>query len=183
MLELAPPGDGGAVLEVAIGTGAQLVELGRRNPSGRTVGVELSQGMLKQARRRLAGAGLGQRVELVQAGALELPFEDRSFDLLANSYMLDLLPRGDIPRALAEFHRLRKPGGRIALSNMTPGERRRHRVWDALYARGLNLTANCRAVLAAPVLTELGFEDIRREYVSQCGFPTELVTATKPYDR
>jgi sugar phosphate isomerase/epimerase len=43
---LAAVRDGGAVLEVAIGTGAQLVAMARRNPSGRTVGIELADGML-----------------------------------------------------------------------------------------------------------------------------------------
>jgi ubiquinone/menaquinone biosynthesis C-methylase UbiE len=180
VLELAAPRDGEAVLEVAIGTGAQLVELARQNASGRTAGVELSEGMLEQARTRLADAGLEERVELARASALELPFEDQSFDLLVNSYMLDLLPRADIQRALAEFRRVLRAGGRIVLSNMTVGERRRHRVWDALYARGINLTANCRGVLAAPALEELGFEDVQRSYISQLCFPTELVTATKP---
>ena len=180
VLELAAPRDGEAVLEVAVGTGAQVAELARRNASGRTVGVELSEGMLKQTRKRLSAAGLEDRVELVRASALELPFEDRSFDLVVNAYMLDLLPRDEIPRALAEFHRLLRPGGRLVLSNMTIGERRRHRFWDALYARGLNLTANCRGVLAAPVLEELGFADVRREYVSQACFPTEVVVGLRP---
>ncbi|MGH2984247.1 MAG: class I SAM-dependent methyltransferase [Solirubrobacterales bacterium] len=183
VLELAAPHDREAVLEVAIGTGAQLVELARRSPSGRVVGVELADGMLAQARKRLAAAGAGGQVELVRANALELPFGDRSFDLLVNSYMLDLLPRDDIPRALAEFRRVMRAGGRIVLSNMTVGERPSHRVWDALYARGVNLTANCRGVLAVPVLEELGFEGVRREYTSQFGFPTEIVTANKPDDR
>jgi hypothetical protein len=53
-------------------------------------------------------------------------------------------------------------------------------VWDSLYARGVNLTANCRGVLAAPVLAELGFCEIRREYMAQMLFPTEIVTAGKP---
>lgn len=180
VLELAAPRDGEAVLEVATGAGAQLVELAQQNPSGETVGIEPADGMLTQARKRLAAAGIEQRVELLRAGALELPFEDQSFDLVVNSYMLDLLPRDDIPRALREFGRVLRPGGRIVLSNMTIGERRRHRIWDALYARGVNLTANCRGVLAAPVLEELGFEDVRREYTSQLGFPTEIVTAKKP---
>ena len=180
VLELAAPRDGEVVLEVAVGTGAQLVELARRNLSGRTVGVELSEGMLKQARRRVADARLGERTDLVQADALDSPFEDQSFDLLVNAYTLDLLPRSDIPVALAEFLRLLRPGGRLVLSNMTVGESRRHRVWDALYSRGLNLTANCRGVLAVPVLEEIGFVRLRREYMSQFGFPTEIVYAEKP---
>lgn len=180
VLELAAVRDGEDVLEVATGTGAQLVELALRNPSGRTVGVELADGMLAQTRKRLAASGIQARVEMLQASALELPLEDESFDLVVNGYMLDLMPRADIPRALAEFKRVLRPGGRLALSNMTKGKRRHHRLWDELYARGINITANCRGVLAAPVLGELGFVDVRREYMAQAGFPTEVVTARRP---
>jgi demethylmenaquinone methyltransferase/2-methoxy-6-polyprenyl-1,4-benzoquinol methylase len=180
VLELAAVRAGEDVLEVATGTGAQLVELALRNPSGRTVGVELAGGMLAQTRKRLAAAGLEARVEVLQASALELPLKDESFDLVVNGYMLDLLPRDDIPGALAEFKRVLRADGRLVLSNMTKGERRGHRLWDALYARGINLTANCRGVLAAPVLHELGFTGVRREYMAQAGFPTEIVTARKP---
>ncbi len=179
VLELANVRDGEDILEVATGTGAQLVSLARRNPSGRTAGAELADGMLAQTRKRLRAAGLTS-VELVRGDALRLPFDDDSFDLLVNAYMLDLLAREDIVRALAEFKRVVRPGGRLVLSNMTKGELRRHRVWDSLYARGVNLTANCRGVLAAPVLAELGFCEIRREYMAQMLFPTEIVTAGKP---
>ena len=181
VLELAEVRDGDAILEVACGTGAQLVALARRNPSGRTVGVELAEGMLAQIRKRLHKSGL-DAVELICGNALELPLEDQSFDLLVNGYMLDLLARDDISRALAEFKRVLRPGGRLVLSNMTKGERRRDRIWDSLYSHGLNLTANCRGVLATPALAELGFVNIDREYITQMLFPTELVTARRPPD-
>ena len=178
VLELAAPRRDDDVLEVATGTGVQLVRLAQASPEGRTVGVEPSAGMLRQTRRRLLAAGLN-RVETLAASALDLPLPDESFDLMVNGYMLDLLPRDDIPRALSEFKRVLRPGGRAVLSNMTLGERRRHRVWDWAYAHGVVLTANCRGVLAAPVLAELGFADVRREYLAQMTFPTEIVTARK----
>ena len=180
VLELVDVRDGESILEVATGTGAQLVALARRNPSGRTAGVELADGMLAKTRQVLAREGLDGQVDLHQADALRLPFGDAEFDLLTNGYMLDLLPRDDIPRAVTEFHRVLRPGGRLVLSNMTKGERPQHRFWDWLYARGVNLTANCRGVLAAPVLADLGFQDIRREYMFQMLFPTEIVWARKP---
>jgi demethylmenaquinone methyltransferase/2-methoxy-6-polyprenyl-1,4-benzoquinol methylase len=179
VLELVGVRDGEDVLEVATGTGVQLVELARRNPSGRTAGVELAPGMVEATRARLRQAGL-EGVAVHEADALDLPLPEQSVDLLVNGYMLDLLLRDDIPRALAEFKRVLRPGGRLVLSNMTLGEQRRHRLWDALYARGINLTANCRGVLAVPVLRELGFGDLRREYLAQLGFPTEIVTASRP---
>jgi ubiquinone/menaquinone biosynthesis C-methylase UbiE len=178
VLELAAPKSGEDVLEVATGTGVQLAGLARLNPQGRTVGVELADGMLRRTRARLRSAGLNQ-VGVLPGDARALPFPEDSFDLVVNSYMLDLLPREDIPLVLGEFHRVLKSGGRLVLSNMTKGEARHHRVWDALYARGLVLTANCRGVLAAPALQALGFEQIRREYMVQMSFPTEVVTARK----
>jgi len=179
VLELASVRPGEDVLEVATGTGVQLVRLAGANPGGRTVGVEISEGMLAQTRRRLEHAGLAGEVEVIEGSALELPIADESFDLLVNGYMLDLLPLDDIPRALAEFKRVLRPGGRLVLSNMTKGERRRHRIWDWAYERGVVVTANCRGVLAAPVLRELNFGGVSRQYVSQMLFPTEIVTAHK----
>jgi demethylmenaquinone methyltransferase/2-methoxy-6-polyprenyl-1,4-benzoquinol methylase len=179
VMELAAIRPGEDVLEVASGTGAQLVRLASANAGGRTVGVEPSQGMRAQARGRIDDAGLADGVEVIDASALDLPFADQSFDLLVNGYMLDLLPRDEIPRALSEFKRVLRPGGRLVLSNMTKGERRLERIWDWLYARGIVLTANCRGVLAAPVLRELGFARVHREYLAQTTFPTEIVTANK----
>jgi ubiquinone/menaquinone biosynthesis C-methylase UbiE len=179
VLELASVRPGEDVLEVATGTGVQLVRLAGANLGGRTVGVEISEGMLAQTRRRLEDAGLAEEVEVIEGSALELPIADESFDLIVNGYMLDLLPRDDIPRALAEFRRVLRPRGRLVLSNMTKGERRVHRIWDWAYERGFVVTANCRGVLAAPVLRELDFTGISREYLSQMLFPTEIVTAHK----
>ena len=180
VLELAAPAEGESVLEVAAGTGVQLCALASRNRSGRTVGIELSGAMLEQARRRLDSGGLADRVELLKADAMDLPFEDGSFDLVTNAYMLDLLPREQIPIALSQMKRVLRPGGRLVLSNMTRAEKARHGLWDWLYAHGLGVTANCRGVLAVPVLEELGFTGIRREYLSQMMFPTEIVSAEKP---
>ncbi len=154
----------GRVLDLGCGAGHSLDLLAPRE----SVGVD-----------RKPAALAGQPRQTVVADMRDLPFEDGSFDLVVNGYMLDLLPKDDIPRALAEFRRVLRPGGRLVLSNMTKGERRRERVWDWLYERGINLTANCRGVLAAPVLRELGFAGVRREYLAQMGFPTEIVTARK----
>jgi ubiquinone/menaquinone biosynthesis C-methylase UbiE len=104
-------------------------------------------------------------VEVHQGDARHLPLDDAAFDLVTSEYMLNLMPHVDIVRAVFEFHRVLKPGGRLIVTNMTQGVERHHRIWDALYARGIDIYVNCRGVLAAPVLEQAGFTDIRREYM------------------
>ncbi len=179
VLELARVQDGESVLEVATGTGVQLVALGQRNRLGRTVGVDFAPGMVRRTRRRLRSARL-QGVELVHGDARRLPFDDATFDLVTNEYMLNLMPHADIRVALAEFQRVLKPGGRLVVSNMTKGERPQEQIWDALYAGGIDVFVNCRGVLAEPLLRELGFQEIEREFMVPMLFPTEIVVARKP---
>jgi ubiquinone/menaquinone biosynthesis C-methylase UbiE len=99
---------------------------------------------------------------------------------VTNEYMLNLMPHADMRAALAEFHRVLKPGGLLVVTNMTKGEAPQERIWDALYARGIDLFVNCRGVLAAPLLQELGFAGIEREFMAPMLFPTEIVRARKP---
>src|SRR5262245_48527929 len=57
-METAAIRDGEAILEVAVGTGVVFRELLRRNPSGKTVGVDLTPEMLRRARRKAERTGV-----------------------------------------------------------------------------------------------------------------------------
>jgi demethylmenaquinone methyltransferase/2-methoxy-6-polyprenyl-1,4-benzoquinol methylase len=99
------PPDGGHVLDVATGTGLVAALLLRRG--FRVTGVDQSPGMLERARRRFGG-----RVELVEASADSLPFEDASFDHMTSTYLLRYV---DDPGAtLRELARVVRPGGTLA---------------------------------------------------------------------
>lgn len=83
---------GEKVLEVAVGPGATFVEILRRvGRGGEAVGVDLSPRMLDRTRRRALRAGW-RKVGVQEADARRLPFPDGAFDVLFNSYMLDLIP-------------------------------------------------------------------------------------------
>ena len=168
-----------AVLEVGIGAGSQLAALASANRSGRTVGVDLADGMLRETRRRLTAAGMTD-AELLRADACELPFADDEFDVVTSAYVLDILPWNDIRRALTEFRRVLRPGGRLVLCHGTPGERGWHRVGDHLYGSGLPLTGNCRGIRLTTLLTDGGFEAITREYSVQFLLPSEILAARVP---
>ena len=174
-VQIASPRDGEALLEVAVGTGLAFADLAGANLHGRNVGVDLSPGMLARARARVDRLGLS--AELLLADAHALPFPDRSFDLLANSYMFDLLPERDFGPVLAEFRRVLAPGGRLVLVNMGRGERLRDRFYEWLYARTPRLMGGCRGVALSAHVESTGFREVHRETLTQFGFPTEILSA------
>ena len=182
VLELCDLRDGEAVLEVGVGAGTQLLQLASANPAGRTVGIDLAEGMLAEARRRTGAAGVAG-VQLLAADARALAFEDDSFDLVTSAYVLDILPEPEIRQALAELARVLRPGGRMVLCHVTLAERRAHRLPELLYGSGLPLTGNCRGILLAPALRDFGFAEIHREYGAQMLLPSEILFARLPGSR
>jgi demethylmenaquinone methyltransferase / 2-methoxy-6-polyprenyl-1,4-benzoquinol methylase len=124
------PRDGGHVLDVATGTGLVPAEL---VPRGFTVtGVDQSAHMLERARARF-----GTRVQLVEASAESLPFEDASFDHLTFTYLLRYV--GDPAATLREVARVVRPGGVVAsLEFGVPGGLARP-AWELYVRAGLPL--------------------------------------------
>lgn len=116
----------GVILDVASGTAGVALRLAAAeasngvpsaaDPQGRggikVVGVDLTEQMLRQGLRRVAAAGLGDRVALVAGRAEQLPFPDGYFDALTFTYLLRYVQN---PQAtLTELARVLKPGGTMA---------------------------------------------------------------------
>jgi SAM-dependent methyltransferase len=101
---VAPP-PGARLLEVGCGSAALWrANLDRIDPSWSLTLTDLSPGMIESAR-----ASLGDRAEYVVADAQDLPFADRSFDVVVANHMLYHVP--DRPKALAEIARVLARGG------------------------------------------------------------------------
>ena len=178
-LELADIRNGEAVLEVAVGTGLAFERILKSNPSGRNEGIDLTDAMLIRAERRAAKLSL-HNYRLGIGDAYELEFPDDSFDVLINNYMFDLVPQQDFLTVLEEFKRVLRPGGRLAMVNMSQGERWYNGIWERIYGINPALLGGCRGVTLLPQLRECGFMEIRREYISQLTFPSEVVIARAP---
>lgn len=97
------------VLEVGTGTAQMWLRNRNRIPSGwRIVLSDFSDGILRDGLAALAP--IARRFEALQLDAQVLSFEDAAFDAIVANHMLYHVP--DVPRALAEFRRVLKPGGR-----------------------------------------------------------------------
>ncbi len=184
-IRLAAIRAGQHVLEVACGTGRATVDLAQAvGDTGHVEALDLSDAMLEQARRKLAQAGLGDRVHFAPGDARRLPYPDGAFDLLYNGYMFDLIPLDGFAPILGEFFRVLKPGGTMVLVNMSKPDARTT-LFERIYARGWAVMP-CRPVLMSPYLERAGFVDVRRQYRPTRGFPVswlwgqEIVTAHKP---
>jgi phosphatidylethanolamine/phosphatidyl-N-methylethanolamine N-methyltransferase len=126
---------GGRILEVGVGTGISLPDYSRAN---RIFGVDISEGMLKKARERVAELGLTQVEGLAVMDAHRLDFPDNSFDVVVAQYVISAVH--DPEATLDEFIRVLRPGGEIIiLSRISAEDGLRHKIehWVAPVARRL----------------------------------------------
>jgi demethylmenaquinone methyltransferase/2-methoxy-6-polyprenyl-1,4-benzoquinol methylase len=130
-------GPGGTVLDVASGTAAVAIEVARRHGC-KVVAIDQSAEMLAEGRRRVEAAGLGERIELREGRAEDLPFEDACFDGLTFTYLLRYV---DDPAAtMRELARVVRPGGRVAMLEFSVPSRALPRAaWEGYVRLGLPL--------------------------------------------
>lgn len=177
-LEMAAIQNGEKILEVALGTGLNFVEILKRNPHGWVDGIDVSRKMIERAKKRISKTGQ-KNYMLHLCDCRHIPFEDGTFEVLMTQYLLDILPVEDFIPILLEFKRVLKSGGRIVVANMTKGEKWLNQIYEKIYKLKPPLLAGCRGVMAQPFLEEIGFRVVRREFISQFGFPSEVVKGIK----
>ena len=180
-IDLASIQNGERILEVALGTGLSFVEILRRNPLGQVDGIDVSMRMIEKTQKRAARTG-SRNYTLLRCDCRHLPFEDATFDIVINQYLLDILPVEDFVPILSEFKRVLREGGRIVLANTTKGEKWVNTIYERLYKLNPPLVAGSRGVLAKPFLEKIGFKGVHREFFSQLGFPSEVVLGIKDSD-
>lgn len=122
---------GGDLLDVPCGFGRHSVPLGRAGY--RVVGVDRSESLLAEARRRAGGE---RWPDLKRADYRQLPFADGSFDAAVNLFTsLGYLGDEEDIKVLAEIRRVLRPGGRLVVETMHRDvlvRRFRERDWQLL---------------------------------------------------
>jgi ubiquinone/menaquinone biosynthesis C-methylase UbiE len=177
LLHLAP---GECALEIGFGSGRALVEMAQScAPSGQVTGIDISTGMMKAARSRLARAGLADRVNLLLGDGCHFPLPTATFDVVFLSFTLELFNIEDLPTVLQECRRALKPGGRLGVVSLQAAEK--PGLMLRLYAwahRRFPDWVDCRPIFTLPLLEEAGFRILRHEQDRMWGLPVMIVVAS-----
>ena len=147
--------EGERVLDLGIGTGVSLQHYPRR---ACVYGVDLSGGMLREARKKIAERKL-DNVAVFQADALNLPFADNSFDHIFMSHVISVV--SDPFKLVREAQRVAKPGARLVIVNHFQSDNR----FIALFEKWL-----------CPLCTKLGWRSdlALQELIRQTGVQVDF---------
>jgi len=155
---------GDRILDVGCGPGFYITELleavGRE---GAVAGVDISADMLAVAAKRAAGHG---NVEFHEADATSLPVPDASFERAVCVQVLEYVR--DVPAALAEMHRVLRPGARMLVWDVDWATVSWHAIDRQLMRQVLaawdkHLTHPCLPQTLAAQLRNAGFQDVRMD--------------------
>jgi arsenite methyltransferase len=113
------------VLDAGCGRGLALIACARKLVTGKAVGIDLwagkdlSNNNPEATLANAAAEGVADRIEVKSGDITSLPFPDASFDVVVSMTVIHNIPSRELrDRALREFMRVLKPGGRIAIFDL-----------------------------------------------------------------
>lgn len=110
------------MLDVATGTGDLAINMGKSMPDARITGIDLSEKMIGCGLAKIRSAKLDDRIQLMQADCLDLPFDDDSFDVITVAYGVRNFEK--LQQGYNEMARVMKPGGMLVVIELsTPTSR------------------------------------------------------------
>ena len=98
-----------SILDVATGTGDLAIQFAEKTNADRIVGLDLSEGMLSVARKKVSGKPIVKKIEFVQADSEALPFAENTFDAITVSFGIRNFE--NLEKGLSEIFRVLKNGG------------------------------------------------------------------------
>jgi len=173
--------EGEKVLEIGFGTGHCILSLARLvGDTGKTYGLDISEGMLKITTSRIKKARLSENVDLQCGDALNLPYPKFYFDAVIMSFTLELFDTPEIPIVLEQCNRVLKKGGRICVAAMSKEEKQGPivKLYEWLHERFPNYI-DCRPIFVRQSLESAHFKIINAIMMSFWGLDVEIILASK----
>ncbi|WP_420826779.1 demethylmenaquinone methyltransferase [Chengkuizengella sediminis] len=102
---------GETAIDLCCGTCDWTISMAEESKNGKIVGLDFSLNMLEMGKKKVSSSGLDDQIDLVHGDAMELPFEDNSFDYATIGLALRNVP--DLRQVLKEMRRVVKPGGQV----------------------------------------------------------------------
>lgn len=100
------------ILDVATGTGDFAMAAMAIHPE-KVTGIDISEGMLEVGRKKMAEAGLEDRIHLEYGDSETMQYEDNSFDAITCGYGVRNFE--NLEKGLTQMHRVLRPGGKVAI--------------------------------------------------------------------
>ena len=181
VVDLARPEPGQQALDLCCGTGDLAFALSRRGPA--VTGLDFNEPMLGIAGRKQSkvqspksdsqdGGTNARGVRFVRGDALELPFRDRSFDIVTVGYGLRNL--ADWERGVSEMSRVAKPGGRLLVLDFGKPD---NLAWRGIYFGYLRLFVPCLGLLFCGSASAYGYIlESLKHYPAQHGVADRMRT-------
>jgi ubiquinone/menaquinone biosynthesis C-methylase UbiE len=168
---------GDRMLDVGCGTGTLAIWAKREFPRAEVTGVDGDADIIERARRKAAASGLDVRFQV--SIATELPFADRSFDCMTNTFLMHHLPPLEKRRCFQESLRILRPGGRIHVVDFGPPRGRLARALMEPLRRMAWLADNLDGRLPG-MLSDAGFLEVRETGRVATAFgPAVFLVATR----
>lgn len=112
------------VFEVGCGNGNVLLKLRRRRHAGKLVGMEINENMFQDTIKIQEKENLS-KIDFVIGSADDLPFPDKSFDIIIAFFMLYHMP--DVKRTLLEWNRILKNDGKVLIATASSKNKPKHK--------------------------------------------------------
>lgn len=120
--------EGSTALDVCCGTADWTIDLAKHSKTGKIIGLDFSENMLNIGEKKVKTEQLDNQIELIHGNAMDIPYEDNTFDYTTIGFALRNVP--DIEKTLSEMMRVVKPGGKVVSLEIS---KPKNKIWRKLY--------------------------------------------------
>jgi len=103
----------GMILDVGSGPGTLAISMAKANRDSKVYGIDISDDMITIAQRNAQKEGITENIQFIKADIANLPFDDKTFDLIVSTFSLHHW--GRVPEAVKECYRVLRKDGMLCI--------------------------------------------------------------------